>query len=150
MHTDQSISHARPGDDVLRMCRIALQLVPKVPHVNAQIVVVLRLRWPPHFTEQMLMSEHASRMAHRCREKPVFDRAEMNDPMIPHHRSLTEIDYHKAEANLRRSDATAVLPAQVRTNTRASSHACDGRKHRSGRLPAAGCRDVRLVQPPRC
>src|SRR5690348_6632140 len=72
----QAISDAGLRDEVLRPRRVALELVPELPHVHAEIVGLLggrRIRAPDRL-EELAVRQHPSLVPDQLREQPVLGR----------------------------------------------------------------------------
>ena len=56
---------------MLRTRRIGLQLLPQVPHINAQIVAVLHRIRPPDLIEQLPLGQHLAGIIEQYRQQAL-------------------------------------------------------------------------------
>lgn len=54
-------------------CRIGLELAAQVSHVYAQVVRVLDVRRPPHFTQKLAMGQYLSGVRDQMRKQSELD-----------------------------------------------------------------------------
>src|SRR5882762_2159298 len=64
----QPIPDRRFGQDVLRLRRVVLELLPQVTHINAYVVTILGMRRSPHFAQNLPMREHLARVCNQQTE----------------------------------------------------------------------------------
>src|SRR5262249_40607097 len=125
---DQSISDARLGQDVARLCGNALDLPPHVRHVHVEVVVLVRVSTAPHLLEQLIASEDLAGMMGKRREQPVLDWREVDLLILHQDSTMREIDLELADAErlLVRS------PAQPLGAPERDAHACEQFAHAEG------------------
>ena len=63
---------------MLRTRRIGLQLLPQVPHINAQIVAVLHRIRPPDLIEQLPLGQHLAGIIEQYRQQAKFNRRQVD------------------------------------------------------------------------
>src|SRR5438309_9528746 len=72
----QPVAHSRLGQEIARSCGLALELVAQVRHVDADVVRLLGVRRPPHFTKQLLVRDDLAGVMDERRQALVLDRRE--------------------------------------------------------------------------
>ena len=57
---------------------VGFEFLPQVAHVDAQVVALPVVRWPPDFAQQLAVRQHAAGIADQHREQAVFKRRQMD------------------------------------------------------------------------
>lgn len=70
---NKPVADARFGDEVIRIGRILFELLAQMPHVDADVMAVLRMGGAPHGLEQLSMRQHAVGVGDHVGQQAEFD-----------------------------------------------------------------------------
>src|SRR6185312_5616559 len=98
---DQPVAHRRFRQQVPGLRRIELQLLPQMPHVNAQVVALFGMRRPPDFAQELAVRQHAAHVGDQHQQQAVFDRREVHLHPAAGHQAGLPVHHHVAKAEHR-------------------------------------------------
>lgn len=91
------------GEDVLRPRRIVLDLLPEMPHIDANVVAVLGMGWAPNGLQELAMGEDGIGIGDQVGQQPEFDRRQVNRLPILFDDAFAEVDANVAELENRQA-----------------------------------------------
>lgn len=96
---------------MLRPCRIGLQLLSQMTHIDPQIVAVLHGVRPPHLIQQLALGKHFAGIIQQRRQQAKLDRRQVDLFAAAQDAAGGDIDLRVSEAHhrligLRRAVAT--------------------------------------------
>ena len=115
------------GQQVFRLHRVGLQLLPELLHVDAQVVRVARVRRPPHFGQQLAVRHHHAEVLRQAGEQAELDRREVDFVAVLARQALLEVDRGISELQ----SATAVCRSARRAVTRPARARAARRRRRA-------------------
>jgi len=113
---------------MLRLCRVYLQLLPKVPHINPEIVTLLGVGRAPYIAKQLLVRDHSPDIRNQNRKQSVLYGCEMNLGASAANNSFKSIDFNftKSKNRVCLSDG---LTLRLSCNCSWSTQICTHTRH---------------------
>lgn len=105
---------------MLRPCRIGLQLLSQMTHIDPQIVAVLHGVRPPHLIQQLALGKHFAGIIQQRRQQAKLDRRQVDLFAAAQDAAGGDIDLQVSEAH-HRSSACAAPWRRSATRRRACS-----------------------------
>ena len=87
-------------EQMYRLGRIRLQLLPQVPHIDPQIVAVFNGVWSPHLAQQLPLGQHFARVVQQRRQQTKLYRRKVHFLASAQHSAGRNIHGNVGEADL--------------------------------------------------